>query len=171
MRQRALGLTLPIASSTFAATPVGSAPAAPAGPPVSHGPPIAGVCLLSVNQAIAQSTVGGYVRTRLDQIVAQVRAELNPEEAAINNDGKALEGLPRPPWIRRRCRAARRRSRPADQPRFSKGRTAAPGRSGRPTPGQGALQPDCPGAGADRPTALVSSIGRVTAAFWSTRPR
>jgi outer membrane protein len=46
---------------------------------------------LSVNQAISQSTVGGYVRTRLEQIVTQVRAELNPEETAINTDGKALD--------------------------------------------------------------------------------
>jgi len=47
--------------------------------------------MLSVNQAITQSTVGGYVRTRLDQIVTQVRAELNPEETAINTEGKALD--------------------------------------------------------------------------------
>jgi outer membrane protein len=74
-------------SAALCATPVASAPA----PAVAQGPAIPGVCLLSVNQAIAQSTVGGYVRTRLDQIVSQVRAELNPEETAINNDGKALD--------------------------------------------------------------------------------
>jgi outer membrane protein len=74
-------------SAALCATPVASAPA----PTVAQGPAIPGVCLLSVNQAIAQSTVGGYVRTRLDQIVSQVRAELNPEETAINNDGKALD--------------------------------------------------------------------------------
>ena len=48
--------------------------------------------MLSVNQAISTSQVGGYVRTRLDQIVAQVKAELAPEDTGINNDAKALEG-------------------------------------------------------------------------------
>jgi outer membrane protein len=78
------------ASAALCATPAAAPAAAPA-PTIAHGPAIAGVCLLSVNQAIAQSTVGGYVRTRLDQIVSQVRAELSPEETAINNDGKALD--------------------------------------------------------------------------------
>ncbi|HLZ82268.1 MAG TPA: OmpH family outer membrane protein [Caulobacteraceae bacterium] len=88
----ALGLTL-VASSALSAPPA-AAPAAPRpapAPAVAQGPAIPGVCLLSVNQAIAQSTVGGYVRTRLDQIVTQVRAELSPEETAINNEGKALD--------------------------------------------------------------------------------
>jgi Skp family chaperone for outer membrane proteins len=79
------------ASAALAATPVPSTPAAAPAPAISSGPAIPGVCLLSVNQAVAQSTVGGYVRTRLDQIVGQVRAELNPEETAINNEGKALD--------------------------------------------------------------------------------
>jgi outer membrane protein len=77
------------ATSALCATPVAT-PAA-AAPAIAQGPAIPGVCLLSVNQAIAQSTVGGYVRTRLDQIVTQVRAELSPEETAINNEGKALD--------------------------------------------------------------------------------
>jgi Skp family chaperone for outer membrane proteins len=66
-------------------------PAAAPAAPIAHGPAIPGLCILSVNQAISQSTVGGYVKTRLEQIVAQVRAELNPEETAINTDGKALD--------------------------------------------------------------------------------
>jgi outer membrane protein len=83
-------------ASTATAAPPAAAPrpaatAAPAAPPVTHGPAIPGLCVLSVNQAIAQSTVGGWVRTRLEQIVTQVRAELNPEETAINADGKKLE--------------------------------------------------------------------------------
>ena len=77
------------ASAAHSATPVPATPAA--APAISSGPAIPGVCLLSVNQAVAQSTVGGYVRTRLDQIVGQVRAELNPEETAIDNEGKALD--------------------------------------------------------------------------------
>ena len=79
------------ASAAYCATPVASAPAAAPAPAIAQGPALPGVCLLSVNQAIAQSTVGGYVRTRLDQIVTQVRAELSPEETAINTEGKALD--------------------------------------------------------------------------------
>ena len=72
----------------------GAAPArvaAPAGAPISQGPAIPGLCILSVNQAISTSTVGQYVRTRLDQIVAQVKAELSPEDTTINNDVRTLE--------------------------------------------------------------------------------
>jgi Skp family chaperone for outer membrane proteins len=80
-----------LASAVIAAPTLAAAPAAAPAPAIAHGPAIPGVCMLSVNQAIAQSTVGGYVRTRLEQIVTQVRAELSPEETAINADGKALD--------------------------------------------------------------------------------
>ena len=65
--------------------------AAPAAAPISQGPAIPGLCMLSVNQAISASQVGGYVRTRLDQIVAQVKSELAPEDAAVSTEAKALE--------------------------------------------------------------------------------
>ena len=84
---------LTLASAVSAATPAAPAkpatPAAPA-PVIAHGPAITGVCMLSVNQAISQSAVGGYVSTRLQQLVAQVRAELDPEQQAIAADDKAL---------------------------------------------------------------------------------
>lgn len=68
------------ASRTAAATP----------PPVTQGPAIAGLCILSVNQAIATSTVGKYVSDRMGQIVSQVKAELQPEDTAIATDSRAL---------------------------------------------------------------------------------
>ncbi|WP_374470579.1 OmpH family outer membrane protein [Phenylobacterium sp.] len=61
-------------------------------PAVSHGAPIAGMCILSVQGAIAGSTVGRHVATRMDQIVQQVNAELNGERTAIENETRALEG-------------------------------------------------------------------------------
>lgn len=67
------------------------AQAATASPPVAQGPAIPGVCILSVNQAIGTSTVGKYVSDRMNQIVAQVKAELQPEDTAIATDGRALE--------------------------------------------------------------------------------
>jgi outer membrane protein len=86
-----IGALALVGSPALAATPAAAPAAAAPAPAIAHGPAIPGVCLLSVNQAISQSTVGGYVRTRLEQIVTQVRAELNPEETAINTEGKALD--------------------------------------------------------------------------------
>ena len=65
--------------------------AAAAAPAISHGPPINGMCMLAIDQAIQQSTVGRYVGTRMQQIVAQVKAELQPDETAITTEGRALE--------------------------------------------------------------------------------
>jgi outer membrane protein len=59
--------------------------------PVAQGPAIQGLCILSVNQAISTSTVGRYVSERMNQIVSQVKAELQPEDTQIATDGRALE--------------------------------------------------------------------------------
>lgn len=69
-----------------------AAPAAPAAAAVTHGPALPGHCVISLEGAIATSTVGKYVQTRLQQIAQQVQAELRAEETAIQNDAKALEG-------------------------------------------------------------------------------
>ncbi len=80
-----------LAGGSTAALAQTKAAAAPAPAAIAQGPAIPGLCVLSVNQAIASSQVGGYVRTRLDQIVAQVKAELSPEDTNISNDARALE--------------------------------------------------------------------------------
>ena len=74
-------------SPAFAQAPA----AAPASPPISHGAPINGLCVVSVEAAIGGSTVGKYVNTRLQQLVGQVNAELNAEKASLDNDAKALD--------------------------------------------------------------------------------
>ena len=74
-------------SSALAQSPA----AAPAGQAAVHGPPIANMCIISVESAIGGSTVGKYVETRMQQIVAQTNAELTGEKNAIDNDAKALE--------------------------------------------------------------------------------
>ncbi len=75
-----------------AARPAAAAPAAAAAAPaISHGPAINGVCLISVEDAIKGSTVGRFVGTRMQQIVGQVKAELQPDETAINTEGRSLE--------------------------------------------------------------------------------
>ena len=72
------------ATTAFAQTPA-------AAPAVSHGPAIAGVCYLSTQEAIATSTVGKHVNTRMQQLIQQVNTELQPEQTIIENEGKALE--------------------------------------------------------------------------------
>jgi outer membrane protein len=67
------------------------APAAPAAPQVTHGAPINGVCIVSIESAVAGSTVGQYVDNRMKQIVAQVNAELNGEKTSIDNEAKTLD--------------------------------------------------------------------------------
>ncbi len=68
-----------------------AAPAA-AAPAITHGPALPGVCVLSVDGVIANSTVGKYVQTRLNQIGTQAQSELSAEQTAITNDAKALDG-------------------------------------------------------------------------------
>ncbi|MEP6966547.1 MAG: OmpH family outer membrane protein [Pseudomonadota bacterium] len=71
--------------------PAAARPAAIPATAVTHGPAIPGLCVLSVNQAISGSTVGQYVSGRMNQIVAQVKAELGPIDTGISTDGRALE--------------------------------------------------------------------------------
>ena len=66
-------------------------PAAPAAPPVTHGPALAGVCIFSSARAVATSDLGKYVDGRLQQIVTQVNSELNAEKAAIETEARAID--------------------------------------------------------------------------------
>ena len=92
----AFGAASVIAIATLASTAQAKAPAPPArtaaaAASVSEGPPIPGLCVISIDQAISSSTVGQFVSQRMNQIVAQVKAELNPENAAIETEARALE--------------------------------------------------------------------------------
>ena len=84
---------LAAAAALTAAGPALAQAAAPAAvpPSVAQGPPIAGMCVISYEAAIGGSTVGKYVDTRLQQIIAQVNAELNAERTSLETDAKALE--------------------------------------------------------------------------------
>ncbi len=75
-------------SSALAQAPAAAAAAAT---PVTHGPPISGVCLFAFQDALALSTVGKYIDQRMQQIVGQTNAELTGEKSALDNDAKALE--------------------------------------------------------------------------------
>jgi len=80
-----------IAQAPAASRPAAPAAAAPAQQAATHGPPIANMCIISVEGAIGGSTVGKYVDTRMQQIVAQTNAELTGEKTSIDNDAKALD--------------------------------------------------------------------------------
>jgi outer membrane protein len=85
--------TVALSSSALAqAAAAAPAPAPASAAAVSQGPAINGMCILSVEGAIGGSTVGKYVGTRLQQIGAQVQAELTSEKTALDNDAKALDG-------------------------------------------------------------------------------
>ncbi|MFI4976702.1 MAG: OmpH family outer membrane protein [Caulobacterales bacterium] len=73
-----------------AAAPAASAAAAPPPPPTS-GPPVPGVCLFSEPAVVVQSTVGQAMKTRLEQLLNQVKAELQPQGDSIQSDERALE--------------------------------------------------------------------------------
>ena len=62
-----------------------TAPSAAAAPAVPMGPPVANMCIFSNQGAIAQSAVGKYVVSRLQQIQAQVQAA---DQGAIQGMGQ-----------------------------------------------------------------------------------
>lgn len=79
-------------SFSVGSTAMAQQAAAPAAPPVTHGPALPGVCVLSIEGAIAGSSVGKYVSTRMEQIITQVNSELGAEKTAIDNEAKTLDG-------------------------------------------------------------------------------
>lgn len=84
---------LAASTAAFAQAPAAAAPAAAAAQPaIQQGPPIPGLCTVSVDGAIGGSTVGRYVMTRMQQLDSQANAELNGEKTAIDNEAKTLEG-------------------------------------------------------------------------------
>jgi Skp family chaperone for outer membrane proteins len=87
----AAAVALTAANGAFAQAAAPAAPAAAAAPAVTHGPAVPGVCIISYEGVLGVSTVGKYVDSRIQQIVAQVNAELNGEKTAIDNDAKALD--------------------------------------------------------------------------------
>lgn len=73
--------------------PVATQAAAPqaAQPPISHGPTIAGLCVYRDDQAIRTSLVGKAFLARMQQLRAQVAAELQAEQTALQNDISAFQ--------------------------------------------------------------------------------
>ncbi len=79
----------PLAQTRPAARPAGAAPAA--GPQLSFGAPISGLCVYSEGQIFGQSKVGQSVAARMKMLAASVNAELQPEADAIQTEKKTLD--------------------------------------------------------------------------------
>ena len=82
------------ATRPAAAAPAASAPAAAsavAPPQPASGPPVAGLCLISQERAVAGSSAGRAFAERMRQLGAQVQAELKPEQDALETDARAFE--------------------------------------------------------------------------------
>jgi outer membrane protein len=81
------------AAKKAAPAPVATQPAAaqPAPPPIAHGPTIPGLCVYRDGQAIQTSLVGKSFLARMQQLRAQVTAELQAEQTALQTDISAFQ--------------------------------------------------------------------------------
>src|SRR5579859_4596289 len=86
------GLCAAAVALTTGSSALAQAAAAPgaAAVPVTHGPPLTGVCIFSFENAIGLSKVGQFVDGRMKQIIAQTNAELTGEKNQIDASAKAL---------------------------------------------------------------------------------
>ena len=69
-----------------------AAPAAKAAlPPLTLGAAIPGVCLFSEEGAVSRSSAGEAINKRMQQLAAQVQAELGPEQTSLDADIKTFK--------------------------------------------------------------------------------
>lgn len=83
-----------IALGTFVlASAVAGAAAAqsPAQANITHGAPIAGICIYDNDEVLARSTAGQSVQTGLQRLVGEVQGELAPYASAIQTEVQALQ--------------------------------------------------------------------------------
>ncbi|HYC68773.1 OmpH family outer membrane protein [Brevundimonas sp.] len=67
-----------------------SAQTQPAQQPITHGAPVAGVCVLNLEAVIRASTAGQGVAARMQALQQEVAAELAPYQATIQQEDAAL---------------------------------------------------------------------------------
>lgn len=84
-----------VAAFAFAA-PLAVQAGAPAGAPQPNfapppGPAIGGFCIFSYDKAIGDSVVGKVYLARMQQLAAQVQAELTPERTAVQTEVNTLQ--------------------------------------------------------------------------------
>jgi outer membrane protein len=82
-----------LASLALASAASAQAPAAASGP--ASGPAVPGVCVFFRDQALATSTAGKGVSTRMNELKAQVNAELSPEAQTLETEERGLQTTPK----------------------------------------------------------------------------
>jgi Skp family chaperone for outer membrane proteins len=82
-----------LVSLALASAASAQAPAASSGP--ASGPAIPGVCVFFRDQALATSTAGKGVSSRMNELKAQVNAELSPEAQSLRSQEQALQSTPK----------------------------------------------------------------------------
>ena len=80
----------PKASAAAAPVSTQRTPTGPALPPITHGPALAGVCVYYDERAVGSSTAGQAAGARMQQLRAQIAAELQAEQTGIQTDATAL---------------------------------------------------------------------------------
>lgn len=83
-------------SSIVAGLAIGSSAMAQGAAPapavqIRNGPAVPGVCVVSLDVILSGSKAGGFIKQRLEQLGAQITAELTPEQTAFGNDVKAFQ--------------------------------------------------------------------------------
>ena len=73
------------------ASTAAAAAAKPALPPLTLGAAIPGVCLFSEEGAVSRSSAGDAINKRMQQLAAQVQAELGPEQTGLDADIKTFK--------------------------------------------------------------------------------
>lgn len=79
------------ATAVAAAATRAAAPAAPAATAISHGPAISGVCIVDIDQILAESAIGKAANTRLQKLQTDVQAEVTAEQTSLVNDAKTFQ--------------------------------------------------------------------------------
>jgi outer membrane protein len=104
LRAASVTALLAIASAVTAApartAPAPAAPAAPAAPPITYGPPLQGICVVSRNDVLAASQVGRAFSDRMTVLQNQIQAELQPQATALQADQNALRQAATPDQTR-----------------------------------------------------------------------
>lgn len=78
------------AQAPAAARPA-AAPAAAAAPAITHGPAIAGICVVDTDRILGESAVGKAAAARLQQLANVVKSELTAEQDALVKDATAFQ--------------------------------------------------------------------------------
>ena len=90
----ALAVAVPAAQaqhrSTTSSRATSTTPSAPSATPLTHGAPIAGLCIFSNAGVIQSSAVGKAYLQRMQQLRAQAAAEIQGEQQTIKTEADAL---------------------------------------------------------------------------------